>query len=283
MQVIKSRPGQGAALPSVVTPEKLREWVTQIAVPRHPVAHPLANRRIAENIAMDLASMGYKVTFDGSDRNVVALPKKATEPLTIVGAHYDSVVTTPGADDNASGVAALLAAASVCKSPSVAFVAFNREEDGLIGSADFVRRWKPRIAAAHVLEMVGYRSRKPGSQRRPPGLPIPVPDTADFLAILANGDSNRMLDAVIQTAGGIPDLPVIGLKTFQGIEKLVPVLLRSDHASFWSARIPALMWTDTSEFRNPNYHKAGDTPDTLDYEFMADVVRLLVAQLQSAP
>lgn len=279
MQIVKSRPGGRDALPSVVPSERLRDWVTQLSVPRHRLGQPEANRETAEFIAMELATMGYAVTYDGRDRNVVALPKKAAEPLMVVGAHYDSVVETPGADDNASGVAVLLAAAAKVRAASVAFVAFNREEDGLVGSSDFVQRWKGRIASAHVLEMVGYRSRLPGSQRRPPGLPIAVPDTADFLAILANGDSNAMLEAVVGTAGGIPELPVIGLKTYVGVEKMLPVLLRSDHASFWSAGLPALMWTDTSEFRNPHYHRAGDTPDTLDYEFMADITRLLVACL----
>jgi hypothetical protein len=72
------------------------------------------------------------------------------------------------------------------------------------------------------------------------------------------------------------ELPLLGLEVMDGVEQGLPVLLRSDHAPFWEARIPALMWTDTSEFRNPHYHQPTDTPETLDYEFLARVTRALV-------
>lgn len=208
-----------------------------------------------------------------------ALPTHPTDRLTWVGAHYDSVPETPGADDNASGVAVMLAAASSIRSSSIGWVAFNREEEGMVGSADFVSRWKPRVASAHILEMVGFRSRHPKSQRMPLGLPIKLRDTADFLGILANGNSNHELERVMKVAGSLPELPVLALETMFGVEKLMPVLLRSDHVPFWNAKLPALMWTDTSEFRNPHYHQASDRPDTLDYDFMADVARLLAASL----
>lgn len=279
MWISRSRPGREDPLPVVADEPRLRAWVEALAVPRHATADPDANRRAAEFIAVELASFGYDVTFDGPERNVVALPKGAAPLLTVVGAHYDGVRGTPGADDNASGVAVMLACAAARRSPSVAYVAFNREEDGLLGSADFVSRWAGRVERAHVLEMVGFRSRQPGSQRRPPKLPVSVPDTADFLAILANRDSNARLGRLLDVAGRLPDLPVLGLKTFLGMERWLPVLLRSDHAPFWEARIPAFMWTDTAEFRNPHYHKPTDTPDTLDYGFMADVARLLAACL----
>jgi hypothetical protein len=279
MWIKRSRPAAGSPPPAVAQPDRLRAWVEELAVPRHATADPEANRRTAEFIAVELASFGYDVRFDGPERNVVALPKAPAPLLTIVGAHYDGVRGTPGADDNASGVAVMLACAAARRAPSIAYVAFNKEEDGLLGSADFVSRWAGRVQMAHILEMVGFRSRRPGSQRRPPKLPVPVPDTADFLAILANRDSNGRLARVLDVAGRLPELPVLGLKTFLGMERLLPVLLRSDHAPFWEARIPALMWTDTAEFRNPHYHRATDTPDTLDYAFMADVARLLAAVL----
>ena len=275
MWIERSRPGAGT-LPAVVEEAPLRAWVEALAVPRHAVGDPDANRRAAEFVAMELASLGYAVKYDGEHRNVVALPKDADATLTFVGAHYDSVRGTPGADDNASGVAVLLACARAVRRPSVGFVAFNREEDGLLGSSDFVPRWKERVRNAHILEMVGCRSREPGSQRKPPKLPVPVPETGDFLAIVSNRDSNDELDAVLSLGG---TLPVVGLKTFLGVERLLPTLLRSDHAPFWEARIPALMWTDTAEFRNPHYHRASDTPDTLDYAFMAEVAALLAATL----
>src|SRR5262245_10587260 len=152
MWIKRSRPG--AELPSVVEDSALRSWVETLAVPRHASGEPDANRRAAEFVAMELASLGYAVSYDGEHRHVVALPKPAEGRLTWVGAHYDRVRGTPGADDNASGVAVMLACARAVPSTSVAYVAFNREEDGLLGSADFVPRWKERIKAAHILEMV---------------------------------------------------------------------------------------------------------------------------------
>lgn len=281
MWILKSGANGEDTLPPVVEPARLREWVEAIAKPRHAGAQAGVNRETAEWIAMEFASLGYAVSLDGSHRNVVAIRKNAPRALTLVGAHYDSVWGSPGADDNASGVAVMLACAARVTSPAVAFVAFNGEEDGLLGSTDFVPRWKDRVKIAHVLEMVGYASSKRGSQRRPPGLPVPMPDTADFLGILANRDSNGELERILAKAGAMPELPVIGLKTFLGIEKVIPVLLRSDHAPFWNAGLPALMWTDTAEFRNPNYHKLSDTPATLDYTFMARVAALLAASVES--
>jgi Zn-dependent M28 family amino/carboxypeptidase len=211
--------------------------------------------------------------------------------MLLVGAHYDSVSTTPGADDNASAVAAMLGCAKICSEmpspPAIGFVAFNREEDGLAGSRDFVRQYLPAagftVSSAHILEMVGYASHQPGSQRLPEKLPIRVPDIGNFLALLANRDSGREADAVLSTARSyLPDFPVLSLKVSLGLERIFPVLARSDHAPFWDARIPATMWTDTSEFRNPNYHMPSDTPDTLDYTFLANVTKLLSAHVISS-
>ena len=134
------------------------------------------------------------------------------------------------------------------------------------------------LEQVHVLEMVGYRDRRPNSQKNP--LPmIQAPTTGDFLAVVANKGS--LVDQIIEAAGSIT-VPVVGLALPPGlplnaIQQISPHLLRSDHAPFWEKDIPAVMWTDTSEFRNPNYHQPTDTPDTLDYEFMAEVGKLLVA------
>jgi Zn-dependent M28 family amino/carboxypeptidase len=197
---------------------------------------------------------------------------------------------TPGADDNASAVAAMLACAKVCATlhprPAIGFVAFNREEDDLAGSKDFVAHFLPeagfKVAAIHVLEMVGYASSEPGSQRVPERLPIRMPKVGDFLGLLANRHSSHEADEVLKTARSyLPDFPAMNLKVALGIERFFPVLARSDHAPFWEAGIPAVMWTDTSEFRNPHYHQASDTPETLDYTFLANVARLLCAHVFS--
>jgi hypothetical protein len=127
--------------------------------------------------------------------------------------------------------------------------------------------------------MVGYCSHSPGSQELPPGIPIKIPDVGDFLGLIGNRRSNALIDGILeQSKSYLPGFPVLGLKVYHGLEKFAPHLRRSDHAPFWKTGIPALMWTDTSEFRNPNYHQWSDTPDTLDYVFLRRVTQLLLLQ-----
>ena|SRR6266550_1017584 len=212
--------------------------------------------------------------------------KPRFENAILVGAHYDSVPMCPGADDNGSAVAAMLGCAAACSlwrpRLPVVFVAFNREEDGLRGSRDFVDSYLLKAAfsvrCAHILEMLGYASSEPGSQRVPTGLPIKISDKGDFLGLLANGRSRTVMDFVLHRAGTyVPELPVTALNVKLGLEKYFPVLSRSDHAPFWAQKIPAVMWTDTSEFRNHNYHRHTDTPDTLNFRFLRQVTQLLTA------
>lgn len=271
-----------------VSERELRAWVRRLAVPRHFVFEPDENESVALWLAAQLQSWGYRVQLQGEWRNVVATPARSSGPLTLVGAHYDSVGGCPGADDNASAVAAMLGCARVCSllktAPPVAFVAFNREEDNLLGSRDFVSWLASQrelvIDEAHILEMVGFASDEPGTQRIPPGLPVKVPDTGNFLGLLANRASHETLDRLLSCASTyFPQFPVIGLRVTLGLEKYFPVLLRSDHAPFWAVKKPAIMWTDTSEFRNPYYHQPGDKPDTLNYAFLRKVTQLLVASV----
>jgi Zn-dependent M28 family amino/carboxypeptidase len=212
------------------------------------------------------------------------------EPLLLLGAHYDSVPGSPGADDNGSAVAVCLECARLIKEHDIGstmVVLFNREEDGLLGSrefvADFVTHSARAVEEAHIFEMVGFCNRAPHSQRMPPGLPgVAAPDVGDFLGLLANRHSNKIAENLLTLASTyVPKFPVLALKVYLGIEKRFGHLLRSDHAPFWDAAIPAIMWTDTSEFRNPHYHLASDTPDTLDYEFMSKVAQLVLARVVS--
>jgi Zn-dependent M28 family amino/carboxypeptidase len=205
----------------------------------------------------------------------------------VIGAHFDSVPATPGADDNASAVAVLLAAARVLgPREDVMYVAFNAEECDLAGSREFVKETAGEFKAleqVHVLEMVGYCDRRPGSQKNPLP-PVQTPTTGDFLGVVANEGS--LVDQIIEQAGSIT-VPVVGLAVPAGLplnvlRQLSPHLLRSDHAPFWEANFAAAMWTDTAEFRNPHYHRTTDAPETLDYEFMAEVGKLLVAVVRQA-
>lgn len=289
----KARPADASAkiqaLLETISGNQLRGWVERISVRRHFVAEPEPNRATADWIHGLFDSMGFRVERQGRYSNIVALPDASLDEAVLVGAHYDSVPMCPGADDNGSAVAAMLGCAAACSlwRPvlPVVFVAFNCEEDGLKGSQDFVENYLPKasfgVQCAHILEMVGYASSEPGSQRVPSGLPpINISDKGDFLGLLANGRSSGAMDFVVRRARSyVPELPVIGLNVKLGLEKYFPVLSRSDHAPFWERKIPAVMWADTSEFRNHNYHRHTDTPDTLNYQFLRQVTQLLTACL----
>jgi Zn-dependent M28 family amino/carboxypeptidase len=274
-----------AALDSIAE-DQLRDWVERISMPRHFEAEPDQNCATADWLADEFETMGYQTERQGPFNNIVARPTEAFEEVILVGAHYDSVPGCPGADDNGSAVAALLGCAAACAlwktELPVVFVAFNCEEMGFVGSRDFVEAGLPdapfRVRCAHVLEMLGYASSAKGSQRLPTGLPIRLSDTGDFLGLLSNDHSASFMESIVCVAGTyVPDLPVTGLTVSPGAERALPVLARSDHVPFWARSIPAVMWTDTAEFRNPNYHQPTDTADTLDYPFLHKVTQVLTA------
>jgi Zn-dependent M28 family amino/carboxypeptidase len=261
-----------------------------LAFPRHYVAEKRANRRARDLLLKSARSLGYMPFLQGSFDNIVMTSGAVADgPLLLLGAHYDSVPGSPGADDNASAVAVCLECARLIRKHStrlVMIVLFNREEDGLLGSSEFVASLAEQsdwdIQEAHIFEMVGYRDRSPGSQTMPPGLPIRTRDTGDFLALLANRTSNRIAEDLLTLAACyVPQSVVVALKIYLGIERAFGHLNRSDHTPFWQAGIPSIMWTDTSEFRNPHYHLASDKPGTLDYEFMSEVAQLALARIVS--
>ena len=279
---------------AAVSPASLRSTVEALSYPRHYVANREANLRARDWLCQELRGMGCEVTLQGLYDNVIATTAGSLDaPRILLGAHYDTVPTTPGADDNSSAIAVCLEVARVLASiapheatPPVPLIIamFNREEEGLLGSTDYVaglnREDRKLLLEAHIFEMVGYFSNEPGSQSKPDKLPVSLPDTGNFIGLVSNSRSNKIASRVIQsvraTGAGIP---LVSLKVLLGLEKLIGDLLRSDHTPFWKAGLPALMWTDTSNFRNPHYHLPSDTPDTLNYEAMAAVTRMTVSYL----
>ena len=265
-----------------VCKHRLREIVEELAYPRHYGYNYPENVKARDWLVSELESYGLDVSLQGEFDNVVAERKKnASDKVILLGAHYDTVPTTPGADDNNSAIAVCLEAARVLSKYSDAsfrVVIFNREEDGLLGSYEYVDEInKNDIAEVHIFEMVGYFTSKEGSQKSPAGLPISLPDKGNFIGLLSNSKSNgvaKKIGTAFKMIGS--NTPMLSLKTYFGIEKVFTDLLRSDHTPFWEAGIPAVMWTDTSEFRNPNYHAPTDTPDTLNYSSMADVTKVMV-------
>lgn len=275
--------GNETARAEVVPEEaRLRRWVARLAVPRHRFANAHTNAWVQTELAHELERHGYDVRIQGVFDNVVALPARRKGPLTLVTAHYDSIPDCPGADDNASGVAVMLECARVFASSGtrdVGFVAFNAEEDGLLGSRDFVANGLSSLGGevrnTHVLEMVGFRAAATAQRSPLPWTPkaLAIPD---FIGVLTKGRSNAISDRAVRSPAARA-LRVVAAKTWGPLHRVLPDLARSDHFPFWNAGLPAALWTDTANFRNPHYHRPTDTPETLDYGFMRDVAELLCA------
>ena len=286
MLVISSKPTQKESNTSLeLSQDYLKEVITHVAIPRHYHYEKANNIKVKEYITKEFTKLGLNSFYHGEYDNIVATPKGVVleECEIIVGGHYDSVPKSVGADDNASAIAGVLGVAKMLNkydALKVAFIAFNCEEDGLLGSTQFVQSlpvsFQKDLKAVHILEMIGYASNEPKSQFIPEGLPIKISDIGDFIAIISNAHSNHLIKPIFkQSKKNVPSLPLKALKVFLGMEKFFPHLSRSDHSPFWDKKIPALMWTDTSEFRNPHYHQPSDTPETLDYDFMQKVILLL--------
>jgi Iap family predicted aminopeptidase len=218
----------------------------------------------------------------------------------LLGAHYDTVPGSPGADDNASGVAALLECAralvgSGCERQLV-FVAFDAEEiqspaDGLHGSTEYVAKLaaaeKPSVAI--IFESIGFSSstikqRLPGSFRflfrRAYKALREQRYAADSLVVLSRG-SGRAIARQLEASAAKPGvrLPLLPLEVPWWMP-LVRNLRRSDHAPFWRAGIPAVMISDSANFRNPHYHRPTDTPDTVDIHLVAAAVRMVIDAIE---
>ncbi len=255
-----------------------------------------ARARAAEYIRAELAAAGLAAelqTFGAPENgfaNVAVEPRDGpASARLVIGAHYDTVCDTPGADDNASGVAVLIELARRT-GPGEAgrhtrFVAYTNEERPYFRTDERGSRVAARTSRARSealdgmisIEMVGYYSEERGSQSAPSVLPLRR-DRGDFLSFVANpmsADFVRAARARFQAAAALPTSEVVANST------LVGDLARSDHSSYWEAAYPAFMITDTANFRNPNYHEPTDTPDTLDYTRMAEVVIGLEAVLAS--
>ncbi|HWR71546.1 MAG TPA: M28 family peptidase [Nitrospirota bacterium] len=245
--------------------------------------------RTARYIADQFSSFGYHVTrqpfsFSGNTyHNVIAELRGSRSPerIIVVGAHYDTVRTTFGADDNASGVAGLLdLARCLAGKPlkrTVRFVAFALEEPPVYRTANMgsyhyarsLREKQEQVDGMICLEMIGYFCDQDGSQHYPlPFMNLKYPGRGNFIAIVGNLASKGFTDSIAQGFSHGTDLPVITLNApffVLGIDF-------SDHWSFYQFGYRALMVTDTAFYRNPHYHAPSDLPQTLDYTGMAEVV-----------
>lgn len=283
---------------SNISIDRLREFVKKTEGLRHGWENYNSLEEKANYVEDTLRSFSLsldnqEVSFNGRDYRNITATKEGIDnenDWILLGAHYDAAWGSPGADDNASGVAVLLEAANIISklklNKTVQFSAFTLEEPQpqtihfLIGSDLFAKeskRLKRRYEAVFILESVGYTDNEEGSQVTPLFVRIPVPKKGNFLGVIANRKSEGIMkDFCSASAQYVPELSVVPYKVpFNG--RIIPETRFSDHASFWDQGYPALMLTDTAMFRNPHYHTSHDRYETLDFDFMLNVTRAVVS------
>ena len=259
---------------------------------RH-VHRPDALDAAAHYIESELAAIGFAVNRQTyrvqgvacANLEVVLPGQRWPDESIVVGAHYDTVEGSPGADDNASAVAALIEIARLLKGRALArtlkLVAFVNEEPpffffGQMGSQVYARAARHRKEAIRLmisLEMLGYYRDAPGSQAYPPLFRHFHPDRGNFIAFVSNLRSRGVMRQAARAFRRHSAFPLETSATFGWI----PGVAWSDHLAFWRENYPAFMCTDTAFLRNPNYHSANDTPDTLDYRRLAQLTEGLAA------
>lgn len=292
----------GAAAPDVPLAARLRTHVTAIASSEHNTANPAKLEEAARYIETALRNEGYTIrrqeyqaggphsshlvrNIEVSVANVA--PKAKPARIFIVGAHYDSAPGAPGANDNGSGTAAVLELARLLKDvrPSqgteVKFVFFVNEEPPWLsgelrgeemGSMQHARQLHEdgqHVEGALVLETIGWYSQRRHSQKLPPGLEGRYPDVGNFIAFVGTVQSSRLVQDALSAFRAASDFPAHGLAA----PAYVQGVTLSDHSSYNRFGYPAIMITDTAFMRYPYYHTAEDTPEKLDYESTARVVK----------
>ncbi|HMJ11064.1 MAG TPA: M20/M25/M40 family metallo-hydrolase [Polyangiaceae bacterium] len=280
-------------LPADLDRDRIEKTLRSVARPRPPgSAHW---KRVQAACVTALESAGYSVERQeyGSGVNVLgtkAAPNAKPERV-VVSAHYDHIPACDGADDNASGVAALLEIARVLGQSrferTLVVACWDEEERGLLGSRAYAERARARserVVAAYSLDAIGFASSKPSSQRVPPGFGALFPElnarleqrkhVGDFIAVVANGASGHVLGSLTRHARSV-GLELFGLELASLHTLLLRDAYRSDHASFWAQDYAAVLLTDTANFRNPGYH-CGQGPDSvssIDFDFVRKVAQ----------
>jgi Zn-dependent M28 family amino/carboxypeptidase len=285
------------ALPPLTAEEaalaaRLEQHIATIAAREHNLAHYGELEKVARYIEATLASIGYAVgrqefLADGkSVRNIDATiePAGTSDPDVIVlGAHYDSIRSSPGANDNASGTAAVLELARLLRDldgrsgKRIRFALFVNEEPPYfgteaMGSLNYARtlaQRRERVVAMYSLETLGCYSSEPGSQAYPAPFGLIFPDRGDFVAFVGLLRSRPLLQATIRSFRSHTSFPTIG-----GVAPgFIPGIAWSDHWAFAAHGFQAVMITDTAPFRYPHYHRPSDTPDKVDAEKLARVTK----------
>lgn len=275
--------------PGEVSVEALKAHVEMLAgeIGERNVFRPKELKRAAEYIETewrarryDVVRLPYRVSGEECF-NVEATRRGKDRPdeIILIGAHYDSIVGCPGANDNGSGVAALIEMArrfaAMKPSRTVRFVAFVNEEPpffqtGHMGSQVYAKMARERgddIRAMISLETIGYYSDEKGSQRYPPLFKLFYPSEGNFIAFVSDLKSRSLLHRSVAAFRAHCDFPIECVATFAA----VPGIDWSDHAAFWREGYRAFMVTDTAPYRYPHYHTADDTAEKVDCESLARV------------
>jgi hypothetical protein len=270
---------------------RLRRHVEAIAAAEHNLDHYDELEKAALYIERVLEGHGYPVSrqvFEARGRKVrnidVVLEAPKLDPdMIVVGAHYDSAQGTPGANDNASGTAAVLELARLLADlkdnagKRLRLVLFVNEEHPYystpeMGSLQFARLLHARgerVTAMYSLETIGYYSDKPGSQTYPKPFGAMFADKGDFISFVGMLNSRPLVQETMRSFRAHTAFPTIG-----GVSPgFIPGIAWSDHWSFAQHGVQAVMVTDTAPFRYPHYHKPTDTPDKIDYDKLARVVK----------
>lgn len=304
-------PGNSFQGPLPPVTEEVRALEHELHSYVHTLAGDIGERNVfhydklltaAEFIRSTLRDVGYEVqrqpyevagkACDNIEVEVTGTGR--SDEILVIGAHYDSVRGSPGANDNGTGVAALLALARVFQQHpakrTLRFVAFVNEEPPFfqtddMGSRRYARRSKQRGESIDLmvsLETIGYYSDQPGSQSYPPPLNFVYPDTGNFIAFVSNTDNGLLVETVTDVFRQEVQFPSEGAALWGWI----PGVGWSDHWAFWKEGYPAIMVTDTALFRDPAYHTAEDTPDKVNYDHLARVVsglQLVIAIIANQP
>lgn len=280
-------------LPIMELKQRLYNHLTQITRERDPYFASGGHFYVQNYIHQQLCQWGkveiyeFEITGKTYQNLILEIPafNNKKSPPILIGAHYDAVPGSPGADDNATGVAVLLELARIFtnqppKHP-IRLVAFDMEEFGLLGSIYYANELKQqgqRLRLMLSLEMLGYCDNNPGSQRYPSGLEYFYPNQGNFIALIGNltaiPDLIRLSGKIRQQGTACEWLPVPN----RGF--IVPDTRRSDHAAFWDNGYKALMVTDTANLRNPYYHSPSDKIETLDLDFLTGVCQGLAVGIQ---
>ncbi|MEE2757184.1 MAG: M28 family peptidase [Myxococcota bacterium] len=268
--------------PAISDPTRLQVHVEALAKPRFTSSE---RKRARHYIVQVISRCGYtpmRETF-ASGMNIVATKRGRLSPpsIIVIGAHYDTVQNSPGANDNASGVAAVLEIACHLKTVdtqlSYRFIFFDGEEQNMLGSKAHLNHQSRRqnIVGAVILEMIGSKCTKKGCQTWPKSTPPWMKRTpGDFIAVVGDISHLGLMSALAES--GATNRPHVHTIPVSGGGHAFPDSRRSDHSPFWDVGIDAVMVTDTGNFRYPHYHQMSDVSDHINYEFMAGVLDTVI-------